>query len=238
MFKAILFDLDGTLLNIDMDVFLTYYFLAMMRAAEERGYAHPKKLMEQVYRSTDVMIANRDPKITNEQAFMEDFLAACSYPAAEARHFFDDFYQEFFPKLHLHTKPFPLVPSLMNSIFQQGYKVVIATNPVFPLSAVQQRINWAGLGGFPFDLITSYENMHFTKPHPEYFGEISEMIGVAPEDCLMVGNDVDEDLPAGKTGMQTYLMEDLLIDKGQSGLLPDRRGRLEDFMIFINDQPG
>lgn len=176
MFKAILFDLDGTLLDIDMDVFLQHYFQAMMRSAHQRGYKKPEKLAEQVYRSTDVMIADRCPATSNETAFMTDFLAACSYPEAEARQFFDDFYREVFPGLHPYCRRFPGIPETMARIFDCGYKVVIATNPVFPLTAIEQRLNWAGIGHFPFNLITAYENMHCTKPHPEYFREICRLI--------------------------------------------------------------
>lgn len=235
MFKAILFDLDGTLLDIDMDIFLKQYFMAMMKSAQELGYKYPAKLVEQVYRSTDVMLANRCADITNEETFMTDFLKACSYPELETRQFFDDFYREVFPGLQSYCRPFPVIPSIMEKVLERGYKIVIATNPVFPLSAVTQRIHWAGLGHFSFDLITSYENMHFTKPHPEYFLEISELIGVPPGECLMVGNDVDEDLAAGIIGMHTFLVENLLIDKGESGRLPDWRGDLNVFFRFISD---
>jgi len=235
MINAILFDLDGTLLDIDMDIFLKHYFEAMMRSAQKLGYEYPKSLVEQVYRSTDVMIANRSIGISNEESFMTDFLAACSYPEQAARQFFEDFYREVFPELQSYCRPFPGVPELIDKIVKRGYKLVIATNPVFPATAVEQRMNWAGIGHYPFDLITSYENMHFTKPHPEYFLEISELIGVAPTDCLMVGNDVDEDLPASMVGMRTYLVENLLIDKGRSGLTPDWRGSLRDLFKFIEN---
>ncbi len=234
MFKAILFDLDGTLLNIDMEVFLQYYFAAMMKAAQERGYTDVKKLVEQVYRSTDVMIANRCAQTINEEAFMLDFLTACSYPEQEARDFFDDYYRLFFPGLQKYCRPFPGVAEMMDTVFARGLKVVIATNPVFPIAAIQQRLDWAGVGHFPFELITSYENMHYTKPHLEYYQEIADRIGVEAADCLMVGNDVDEDMPAGKIGMKTFLVEDLLIDKGQSGLTPNWRGKLVDLIPFID----
>lgn len=236
MFKAILFDLDGTLLDIDMEVFLKHYFAAMMETAQKCGYKDVKKLVEQVYCSTDVMIANRCADTLNEAAFMTDFLAAWAYPQQEVQQFFDDFYRDVFPGLHAYCRPFPGIPEMMSKVLVRGYKVVIATNPVFPLSAIRQRMDWAGIGDFPFELITSYENMHFTKPHLEYYQEIADRIGVAASDCLMVGNDVDEDLPAGKIGMQTFLVEDLLIDKGQSGLNPDWRGKLTDFFKFMEQK--
>lgn len=234
MFKAILFDLDGTLLNINMEVFLQHYFTEMMKEAQRCGYQDVKRLVEQVYRSTDVMIADRCAGNLNEDCFMQDFLAAWGYPEPEMRNFFNEFYSLAFPRLKPYCRPFPGVPEMMSGIFARGYKVVIATNAVFPLTAIQQRLDWAGIGHFPFDLITSYEFMHFCKPHLEYYQEISDKIGVKPADCLMVGNDVGEDLPAGQIGMKTFLVEDLLIDKGESSLQADWRGSLADLIRFID----
>lgn len=239
MFKAILFDLDGTLLNIDMELFLEHYFAAMMQKAQKSGYNDVKRMAEQIYCSTFAMISNRCANTLNERAFMNDFLAGWDYPEHEMQDFFADFYENVFPDLKGLCRPFPGIPEMMSKVFAQGYKVVIATNPVFPHAAIKQRMDWAGVGHFPFELITTYENMHFTKPHTEYYQEIADHIGVSPTDCLMVGNDVDEDLPAGKIGMRTFLVEDMLIDKGQSGLSPDWSGNLVDFYKFMEGQkPG
>lgn len=232
MFKAILFDLDGTLLNINMEIFLQYYFAEMLQAAQKYGFQDGKKMVEQVYLSTGLMIANRSADVLNEEAFMKDFLANWSYPETEVQTFFDDFYQQYFPLLKTHCHPFPGVPEMMQGLIRRGFKVVIATNPVFPREAIQQRLDWAGIGDLPYALITSYEEMHFCKPHREYYEEISSRIRVATSDCLMVGNDVDEDLPAGQAGMKTFLVEDMLIE-GQSGLVPDWRGKIGDMINFI-----
>ncbi len=234
MFKAILFDLDGTLLDINMEIFLNYYFAEMMKEAQEHGYQDVKRLVEQVYLATDVMIADCSSGIMNEASFMQNFLAAWGYPEQEMRDFFDDFYRLAFPRLKPYCHPFPGVQEMMKRVFARGYKVVIATNAVFPLTAIQQRLDWAGIGNFPYDLITSYEFMHYCKPHLEYYQEISDKIGVKPADCLMVGNDVGEDLPAGQIGMKTFLVENLLIDKGERSLTPDWRGNLVDLIKFID----
>lgn len=234
MIKAILFDLDGTLLDINMETFLNYYFAEMMKEAQGHGYQDVKRLVEQVYHSTDVMIADCSARILNEECFMEDFLASWRYPEQEMRDFFDDFYRSAFPRLKPYCQPIPGIPEMMKRVFARDVKVVIATNSVFPLTAIQQRLNWAGIGNFPYDLITSYEFMHYCKPHLEYYQEISDKIGVNPADCLMVGNDVGEDLPAGRIGMKTFLVEDLLIDKGESTLIPDWRGNLIDLIKFID----
>ncbi|MBP8819915.1 MAG: HAD family hydrolase, partial [Syntrophomonadaceae bacterium] len=206
MFKAILFDLDGTLLNIDMDYFLKQYFRKMVELAVEMGYKEGTLLVDQVWRSTEVMIADLDPESSNEEVFMRDFCQNWSYSPEEITSFFERYYQECFPRLKDFCSPFPGIPEMINYIMEKELKVVIATNAVFPMSALQDRIKWAGLGRHNFELVTSYELMHFCKPHVQYYEEIAERIGVHPEECLMIGNDTGEDLPAGKIGMKTFLV--------------------------------
>ena len=232
MFKAILFDLDGTLLNIDMDYFLKQYFRKMVELAVEMGYKEGTLLVDQVWRSTEVMIADLDSESSNEEVFMRDFCQNWPYSPEEITSFFERYYQECFPRLKDFCSPFPGIPEMINYIMEKELKVVIATNAVFPMSALQDRIKWAGLGRYDFELVTSYELMHFCKPHVQYYEEIAERIGVHPEECLMIGNDTGEDLPAGKIGMKTFLVEDMLIDKGSSHQ-PDWRGRLPDLFEFV-----
>lgn len=232
MFKAVLFDLDGTLLDIHMNSFLQHYFHQMMTMAKEEGLPDSRRLVEQVFKSTAVMIADKDPETSNEKAFMQDFFANTGWEEAPVINFFNKFYETGFPKLKNYCKPFAGIPQMMEKIMAKDMKVVIATNAVFPLPALEQRLAWAGLQSFNFELITSYDIMHFCKPHPEYYEEIVRLIDVKPEDCLMVGNDIGEDLPAGLIGMKTFLVENLLIDNG-SPLKPDWRGDLEDFYRLI-----
>jgi FMN phosphatase YigB (HAD superfamily) len=233
VFKAILFDLDGTLLDIDMNDFLPHYFRKMMEMAVREGYEHSEQLVKQVFKSTEVMINNKNPALRNEEVFLEDFFTHWPYPREEFVDFFDRFYINEFPLLKQHTRPFPGIPEMMQLIMQKNLKVVIATNAVFPHLALQHRLEWAGVGHFDYDLITSYEVMHFCKPHTEYYLEIADIIGVKPHECLMVGNDIGEDLPANQVGMKTFLVENLLIDKGH-GYIPDYRGTLDNLYWFVN----
>lgn len=236
MFKAILYDLDGTLLNIEMDYFLKQYFGKMMSMAAQQGYENVQQLVEQVFYSTGVMIADRNPQTTNEEVFMQDFLKDGSMfgNEAEAQAFFDEFYQVGFPQLQKFCQPFPGIPEMMARVLARPVKVVIATNAVFPLKALQDRMDWAGVGHFDYDLITSYEIMHACKPHPEYYLEIAEHIGVKPEECLMIGNDMGEDLVAGTVGMKTFLVEDMLIARDVD-YKPDWHGRLVDLLAFMKE---
>lgn len=234
MFEAILFDLDGTLLDIDMNYFLPQYFNKMMVLAKTHGIKDVEQMAKQIYKSTDVMIEDINPQTTNEEVFMRDFLSKFSQLNKDkAIEFFNHFYTTGFPELKEHTKTFPGVPEMMANVFDKGLKVVIATNSVFPRSAIEQRLNWAGVGGFDFELITSYEIMHACKPHLAYYEEIANHIGVSPTKCLMVGNDIGEDLTAGQIGMKTFLVEDRLIDKGID-LKPTWRGNLQSLFKFFD----
>jgi FMN phosphatase YigB (HAD superfamily) len=233
VFEAILFDLDGTLLDIDMDFFLPKYFGEIGRMAVSQGYHDPKRLLEQLLLSTDVMISDLNPETSNEETFMQDFISNLEADEMEMRAFLDDFYLSGFPRLQEYCRPFDGVPEMMVKVFERGIKVVIATNSVFPLRAIQSRLDWAGVGKFSYELLTCYENMHYCKPHPQYYQEIVQCIGVEPSQCLMVGNDTREDLAAGMLGIKTFLVKDRLIDRGNSPYRPDWQGSLQDLFQFI-----
>ena len=98
-------------------------------------------------------------------------------------------------------------------------------------------MQWAGIDNFSWDLVTTYENSRACKPNPLYFRQIIEEIKVSPEECLMVGNDVQEDLVASTLGMKTFLVTDYLIDRGQPLYQPDHRGSLQDLLSFIKELP-
>jgi len=234
MFKAILFDLDGTLLNIDMNVFIPQYLKAMKKKVAAYGFPDPDGFINLVLESTGKMIMDKSP-LTNMEVFMNNFFASGRYEPEKTLFFFNKFYEEDFPGLYIYSQPFPGIKEIMTTIFQKNIPVVIATNPVFPAEAINMRLQWAGLADLPYALVTSYENMHYCKPHVEYYAEIADRIGVQAEECLMVGNDEGEDLPASELGMKTYLLEEFLIKNHQVRYRPDWRGKIPDLSQFIKN---
>lgn len=234
MLTTILFDLDGTLLPIDTEEFTRHYMKALA------GYAGhlipPAQLVEQVMASTYEMIRNTDPKLTNAEVFASSFFPKVGKEESEMMPVFDAFYQEKFPGLKAACPGAPgLARQVVQAAVDKGYEIVLATNPVFPRVAVEERMRWIHVLDLPWRLITTYEEMHACKPHPAYYQEILQRIGRRPEECLMVGNDVQEDGVPGKLGMDCFFVTDFLINRTDAPLPADRHGTLADFHRMLSE---
>ncbi|MGE5559949.1 MAG: HAD family hydrolase [Chloroflexota bacterium] len=232
MLKAILFDLDGTLLDCDTDLFLVHYTKLLAEAMAE--HIPPQLLVKQLMASTEAMVRNLDSQTTNREAFNADFFPRVNRRRDDLEPLFEQFYRERFPSLRSRAKRKPAARRIVEAASRRGWDIVVATNPVFPLIAIEERMRWAGVDGLPWKLVTSYEMMHYCKPNPEYYQEVAALIGRRPEECLMVGNDTLEDLIARKLGMWTFLAEENMIDRGAKGLQPHLRGQLADLLPLID----
>jgi FMN phosphatase YigB (HAD superfamily) len=224
--RAVLFDLDDTLLENSVDRFLKAYFALL--TPHMAHLVPPEKFISALIRATHAMVQNSDPAITNQQAFINDFFPGVGRTAAEMMPLFDDFYAVQFDKLRSLTRPNPAAREAVQTALDSGCDVVIATNPIFPETAIRQRMAWAGVSDFPFKLITSFEIMHAAKPDSRYYAEILALIGRSPDECIMVGDDWGNDIaPAMKTGLRAYWVN----TTSDSMHAPDlrARGSLADF---------
>lgn len=231
MFQALLFDLDGTLLPMDRDTFMKEYFRAVTHK-----FAHlirPQKLIQDILYGTTAMVNDSDPKKTNKEVFWHHFLSRVGLPAEVLEPMFDEFYGYDFANLKYCIQPNPYARPLLNFLFEKGFQVVVATNPVFPERAIQERLTWVEIGDLPYTLVTAYENMHFCKPKVEYYEEVIGYLRVTPEACLMVGNDVEEDLIAQKLGIKTFLVEDCLLNPRELSFRTDYQGTFQDLVQFL-----
>jgi HAD superfamily hydrolase (TIGR01662 family) len=225
MIRAVLLDLDDTLLDNKMDRFLPPYFEAL--GQHMARFADPNLLVPMVLASSQVMMQNQDPDVTNQQSFETDFFPNLGLPESEVRPAIASFYEEGFPALKRYTQPRPQARPLVQTLLDEGYDVVIATNPLFPRRAIEHRLDWAGILDLPFTLITTYENSHFCKPNPNYYREILDEVGCEPNQALMVGDDFENDIePAKQVGLHTYWITDGTADavpsySGAQGTLAD-----------------
>lgn len=230
---TLLFDLDGTLLPMDNDHFTKGYFKHLVP-----HLAHlqsPEKLVEQIWKSTEAMVRSNDPELTNEQVFKSDFLTALQGEESDYWPIFEQFYAGEFGELSHLSAPTPLARAVVQAAAHKGYRVVLATNPLFPRAAIEHRMRWANIHDLPFELVTDLETMHFCKPNPNYYQEILQKIGVSPESSMMIGNDAFEDLIAGKLGLKTFWVTDCAIES-ERGLPYDHKGTMEELLRFIQEE--
>jgi len=202
MIEAVLFDLDGTLLDNDIHKFMPPYMQAL--SARLARLVPPARLERDLLASTEKMMTHTDEGKTNEAAFWEAFEAAIGIPRAVLQPITDDFYAHDFAALGEYAQRRPLARPLVEYVLSTGRKAVVATNPLFPRAAILWRLEWAGVADLPFSLITSYEVMHSAKPQPRYFAEIAAMIDTPAPQCLMVGDDRAMDAPSMDVGMRFF----------------------------------
>lgn len=234
MIRAALFDLDGTLLPMDQDVFTKAYFSRLAGKLAPHGY-EPKSLIDGVWRGVAAMVKN-DGSRTNEEAFWECVTGILGEKMREDKPIFEEFYRVEFNGAKSSCGFHPKAKKIVDGLKRAGVRVVLATNPVFPAIATENRIRWAGLVPEDFEWYTTYENSRYCKPDPAYYGEIATRLSLSPADCLMVGNDADEDMAAGKLGMQTFLLTDCLINRNDADISAYPHGGFDDLEKYLSER--
>lgn len=229
--QAILFDLDGTLLPMDQNVFMKGYFQELAVALSPLGL-EPDALVHAVWAGTKAMIKN-DGGRSNDAVFWTVFAQTSGMDSAMFQAASDLFYTREFHRVKRCTGENPQAEEAVQRARDTGCKVVLATNPLFPMCGQASRLSWIGLKPENFDLVTSYESDRFCKPNPAYYLEICSRIGTAPEECLMIGNDEWEDMyAAASVGMQGYLVTDCCIPCTEHPW-QGRRGTFAEMLAFL-----
>lgn len=235
MINTILFDLDGTLLPMDTDLFIKKYFKAL--SIKLKDYFTPEEVTKHMWASTKYMMKNMEIEKTNQDAFFEDFYKTVDHKAEVLNPIFDEFYEKDFNKIKDVSEKNNHMIESVNILKEKGYDLVVATNPLFPKSAILNRIDWAGLREEDFIFITSFEEMHFCKPNLDFYREILHKIDKEPSSCIMVGNDVKEDMIVNEIGVRTYLIEDYIIGDIEEDKNINYKGDYKDFYKFAKKLP-
>ena len=231
MIKAVLFDLDGTLLPMDEEYFKKIYFGEVYKKIAYLGYTLDE-LLKVIWYGTKAMIKN-DGSQTNEELFWKSFIEVHPDRLEENKENFVEFYNTIFPTLG-HTCGYqPLAKDFIKALKDKGYEVIIASNPIFPIVATKARIKWAGCNPDDFKYITAYENSRFSKPNLKYYEEILEKTGYKPEEVIMVGNDVREDMIVNKLGIDSYLITDCLLNLDNEDINKYKHGNFKEIMDLV-----
>ena len=227
--KAILFDLDGTLINVDLKRFVPEYLKLL--ASTVSHLIRQSKFISKLLIASEAVNKN-DGSITNEEVFENTFFPLIGYTREEINPLFDKFYEEDFSKLRQYTRQKPAARRVMEYVFEKGYIVVIATTPLLPETAMRQRLQWAGVADFQYHLITSIENSYSNKPNLSYYQSICDYIDIPAEECLMVGDEA-KDMVAANLGIKTYLVKSDNTEMTPDIPEPNYQGTLADLVDLL-----
>ncbi len=229
MSLILLFDLDDTLLNTNIEAFIPAYFQTL--SEHMAPYVSANVMLPALIAGTRSMLDSEDPAHTLQDIFEDDFYQKLGVQKREVAGALEEFYDNIFPDIESKTSRRPDAVPLMEWAFSRGYRVAIATDPLFPLKATHHRLRWAGLDPAQFEIVSAFENFHFSKSHTAYYAEMLGQLGWPDEPVLMIGNDAERDLmPAHRLGLKTYFID------GESASSPGieaGRGKLADLRPWL-----
>lgn len=205
MIKAVLLDLDDTLIHTDTDPFFARYLDALGAFAAQHGFS--ERFIEHMLKAYQDVLFAYDPTDTLHSRLMACLADRLDCVEAELTATFASYYADAYGALHDGVVPLEGGRRLLDWLFEAGYRVVIATNPGLPMASIRQRMTWGGIvpEDYAFEFITSLETMHFGKPQAEYYAEIVGRLGVEPDEAIMVGDNWEADLVgAAEAGLHTY----------------------------------
>ena len=234
MIDTIMFDLDGTLIQYSQESFIGTYFPELKKVFIKLGL-DPDVSISAVLAGIKAMVLN-DGSVLNTHTFWQTFaesMRISSEMLALVEAACDSFYTSDFGKVRTIVKQNDISKQLVRKMAEKGYTVVLATNPMFPLCAVETRLGWIGLELNDFELVTYYANSSFCKPNPDYFHEVLMKIGKTPEQCFMAGNHPVEDMAAQKLGIEVFLVTDFLENDSGTDISAFRKGSLAELEAYL-----
>ena len=233
MIKTVLFDLDGTLLPMDYEKFMKMYFKGLVKKASIRNY-EPNKLIDSVWKGTYAMVKNDGSKL-NEEVFWDVFKNIYGEEALKDKELFDSYYYNEFKECKECCGFEEKVKEIIDFLKSKGVQLILATNPLFPLHAQEERLSWTGASKEDFSYITSYSNSSFCKPNPSYFKEIINKFDLDPSTTLMVGNDLIEDTACLKEGIDIYIVGNSLLNLDKVDINKFKHGSYEDLLNYLKE---
>lgn len=234
-YRAVFFDLDGTLLPMELDEFLGTYYRRLAGFVGAHGY-DVESFVPALNAGIKTMMAIDDGR-ANADKFWEAFFARFDAPKEDMRPLVDRFYREEFGRIGENVAPNEHMVAAVNALAEKGYPLVLATMPLFPRVAVEWRLRWAGVDPAAFSRITTFENSASTKPKLAYFAENLAACGLRGEDVLMAGNNTVEDLAILGLGADAFLVTDHLLDPAHLDLATVKHGSTAEFAAWAKALP-
>lgn len=234
-YRAICFDLDGTLLPMDLDKFMESYFHTLGAYLLPFGL-DSQSFMAGMKAGIKAMAANDGSRL-NADAYWEGFFTFVDRDAADWETILDNYYENEFGALGANVAVDPAAARAINTLVDKGYTLALTTMPMFPRRAVEWRLTWAGVNPAHFSRITVFDNSTSVKPQLAYYAENLAALGVSGESVLMVGNNTKEDSAFQGLGADVYLVTDYLLDPIGFNIESVRHGSLFHFADWVTTLP-
>lgn len=235
-YRAVFFDLDGTLLPMEIEEFLGTYFKAIGRYVAEQGL--DAQAFSAGFKAGIGAMASHDDGRTNAEAYWEAFFQHVEGGEEAWTPLLNEFYERDFGAIGKGVEANPACARAVATLAAKGYPLVLATMPMFPHRAVEWRLSWAGVDPARFSRLTSFENSTSVKPKLAYYAENLAACGLRGSDVLMVGNNTVEDLAACGLGVDAFLVTDHLLDPTEGfDLASVKHGSMEAFAAWVETLP-
>lgn len=232
-YTTVFFDLDGTLTPMETDKFVDLYFSSYANYLTPHGY-HLSAMQEAILTGIRAMVANEGPE-TNEEIFFRYYAEILGDKVYKDKDLFLNYYKEDFVKTKEAIGCNPKAAETVLRLKEKDFRVVLTTNPLFPDIAIETRIRWGGMEPSWFDHITTYEQYHHCKPNPDYYREVMDKLGLTPEECIMVGNNTEEDMIAKDLGLTVFLLTDCLLNPGNQDIAQYPNGNFDDLQRWLKE---
>ncbi|MDR2722087.1 MAG: hypothetical protein LBB35_04410, partial [Coriobacteriaceae bacterium] len=239
-YRAIFFDLDGTLLSMDTSTFMRSYFALLTRFVASHGLDE-QRFTAALFAGIEAM-SNHAGRRSNAAVFWDTFFGQIDESREVWIPLFESFYANEFDTLGKDVVVNPFAVQAIEILQKKGYPLVLTTMPMFPLTAVEKRLGWAGINPSVFQRITHFENSTSVKPHLGYFLENLQASGLVSAtvnsgEVLLVGNNTEEDLACLQTNIDAYLITDLLLNPNDFDIEQVKHGSFEDFLAWVTTLP-
>lgn len=211
MIKAVIFDMDGVLINSEP----IYYETLKQYLADKNLPCNEKILKRTVGASvdtTETVLYTFFPKGTDFELFQEEV------------------HKITFPPLDYKAIQYPGIIETLKELRNRGIKVALAS--ASPVDVIHRVCDCLEIRSY-FDSILSGEMFHESKPHPEVYLQSAKLLDVACEECLVI-EDSNYGITAGKAAGMTVLAkkDDYFgIDQSQAdGFIEE----LEDILSYLD----
>ena len=242
MIRAVLFDLDDTLLRLNLTAFVARYVAgATTLLAQAARMTAPSVGSAYVRGFLAIDAQDRTDSLTNEQLFNQVFLARTGIPLDDpVIHDLVDYYESAIVPGYsggvVAARPVEGAREAVEKVHDLGLICALATNPTFSLACDRARMGWAGVSEDDFVLVSTFSNSTRSKPSAQYYQEFANALGVRLEECLMVGNDATRDFARPECGLRTAYVGHARPKKAVwHGPMKELSSRLPDLLARLNE---